>query len=83
MRIVDDVSTLMTLTYLYHCNEKKLELKFTKFNVFLKVQHLYHYKDYARHKFTHRLIKHELQMAYLIFKMWVVLMAQRLPWQQT
>ena len=42
MRIVDDVSTLMTLTSLYICNEKKLGLKFTKFYVFLEIQHLYH-----------------------------------------
>ena len=47
MRIVDDVSTLMTLTSLYHCNEKKLELKFTKFYMFLEVQHLNHCIDYA------------------------------------
>ena len=40
MRIVDDVSTLMTLMSLYHCSEKKLGLKFTKFYVFLEVQHL-------------------------------------------
>ena len=47
MRIADDVSTLMTLTSLYHCSEKKLGLKFTKFYVFLEVQHLYHCIDYA------------------------------------
>ena len=47
MKIVDDVSTLMALTSLYHCSEKKLGLKFTKFNVFLEVQHLYHCIDYA------------------------------------
>ena len=47
MRIVDDVSTLMTLTSLNHCSEKKLGLKFTKFYVFLEVQHLYHCIDYA------------------------------------
>ena len=34
MRIVDDVSTLMTLMSLYHCSEKKLGLKFTKLYVF-------------------------------------------------
>ena len=42
MSIVDDVSTLMTLTSLYHTCEKKLGLKFTKLYVFLEVQHLYH-----------------------------------------
>ena len=47
MRIVDDVSKLMMLTSLYHCNEKKLELKFTKFYMFLEVQHLNHCIDYA------------------------------------
>ena len=47
MRIVDDVSTLVTLTSLYHSSEKKLGLKFTKFYVFLEVQHLYHCIDYA------------------------------------
>ena len=47
IRIVDDVSTLMTLTSLYHCSEKKLILKFMKLYVFLEVQHLYHCKDYA------------------------------------
>ena len=45
MRIVDDVSTSMSLTSLYICNEKKLGLKFTKFYVFLEVQHLYHCID--------------------------------------
>ena len=40
MGIVDGVSTMMTLTSLYICNEKKLGLKFTKFYVFLEVQHL-------------------------------------------
>ena len=49
MRIVDDVSnsTLMMLTSLYHCSEKKLGLTFTKVNAFLEVQHLYHCIDYA------------------------------------
>ena len=45
MRTVDDVSTLMTS--LHDCSEKKLGLKFTKFYVFLEVQHLYHCIDYA------------------------------------
>ena len=36
-RIIDDVSTLMTLMSLYHSSEKKLGLKFTKFYVFLEV----------------------------------------------
>ena len=47
MRIVDDISTLMTLTSLYQCSEKKVGLKFTNFYVFLEVQHLYHCIDYA------------------------------------
>ena len=47
LRIVDDVSTLMTLTSLYQCSEKKLGLKFTKFYVSLDVQHLYYCIDYA------------------------------------
>ena len=47
MRIVDDVFTLMTLTSLYHCSEKKPGLKFTKLYVFLEVQHLSHCIDYA------------------------------------
>ena len=47
MIIVDDVSTLMTLTSLYQCSEKKLGVKFTTFYVFLEVQYLYHCIDYA------------------------------------
>ena len=47
MTIVDDVSTLMTLTSLYQCSEKKLGLKFAEFYAFLEVQHLYHCIDYA------------------------------------
>ena len=34
--IVDDVSTLMMLTSLYHCSEKKPGLKFQNFMCFLK-----------------------------------------------
>ena len=45
MRIVDDVSTLMTLTSLYICNENNLGLNFTKSYAFLEVQHLYHCID--------------------------------------
>ena len=30
MKIVDDVWTFMTLTYLYHCSEKKVRLKLSK-----------------------------------------------------
>ena len=47
MRIVDDVSTLMTLTSLYQCSEKSLGLKFTKMYAYFEVQHLYHCIDYA------------------------------------
>ena len=37
MKIADDVSTLMMLMSLYHCNEKRLGLKFSKFYVFLEI----------------------------------------------
>ena len=47
MKIVDDVLMLMTLTSLYHCDEKKQGPKFSKFFVFLEVQYLYHFIDYA------------------------------------
>ena len=47
MRFVDDVFTLMTLTSLYHCSKKKLGLEFTKFYLFIEVQHPNHCRDYA------------------------------------